>query len=229
MITRWIQRKGYERLLIFFNGWGMDGGIADFLQSNTTGEFDRDILLCYDYRTTGFPDGLPGDIAAYGGRMVVAWSLGVWAAQRTGLEKVDKALALNGTPWPVSTEKGIPPDIFRATLDNYDEESRLRFLRRMCGSTALFKRFMDFAPQRDAADQQEELDAILQEVTGDTVQPSPAWEYTHAVIGGRDMVFPAAAQERAWSGIQRKEMRGMPHFPFFEFNNWQEICKCMEA
>lgn len=229
MITRWIQRQGYDRLLIFFNGWGMDGGIAEHLQSSTPAGFGYDVLHCYDYRSTVLPADVLEAIAGYDERILVAWSLGVWAALQAGLEGIKRALAVNGTTTPVNREEGIPPDIFQATLDNYDEENRTRFMRRMCGSSALFEAFLDVAPLRTADDQKDELASILQNVVQGGTKSSPSWNYTHALIGGRDMIFPPKAQDLAWRGVQRERAGGMPHFPFFEFGNWPELCACMEV
>lgn len=229
MITRWTQRQGNDRLLIFFNGWGMDDGIAGYLQANTPEEFGHDVLHCYDYRSTVLPADVHEAIAGYHERTLVAWSLGVWAARQAGLEGIKRALAVNGTMTPVNREEGIPPDIFQATLDNYDEENRARFMRRMCGSSALFEAFLDVAPLRAADDQKDELASILQNVVQGGTGRSSSWSYTHALIGGRDMIFPPKAQELAWRGVQCERAGGMPHFPFFKFGNWPELCACMEG
>ena len=229
MINRWIQKKGHDHLLIFFNGWGMDGRIADFLQSNTPAGFASDVLLCYDYRSTALPADVLDAIARYGERTLVAWSLGVWAACEVGLEGIDRALAVNGTLKPVSSDEGIPPDIFRATLDNYDEENRNRFMRRMCGKADLFEQFLDIAPQRSADDQKEELASILQGVSCEKAATVSSWSYTHALISGRDKIFPVKAQKYAWRNLAPLVADEVPHFPFFTFSNWPEICACMEV
>ncbi len=228
MITDWIERKKRDRLLIFFNGWGMDNGITGFLRSNTPAGFDHDILHCYDYRSTVMPAEVLDDIARYSERTLVAWSLGVWAASRAGLKGIDRALALNGTLKPVSRDEGIAPELFQATLDNYDEENKQRFMRRMCGSAELFQRFLDHAPKRSARDQKDELALIQQSVLRKDKSAAPSWNYTHALIGRRDMIFPPSAQAHAWRGVAQKTVESMPHFPFFEFSNWQELCGCME-
>ena len=207
----------------------MDGGIAEYLQSNTPAGFVCDVLHCYDYRSTVLPADVLEAIAGYDERTLVAWSLGVWAACQAGLEGVGRALAVNGTMSPVNREEGIPPDIFQATLDSYDEENRTRFMRRMCGKTALFEAFLDVAPLRAADDQKDELASILQNVLQGGTRRSPSWSYTHALIGGRDMIFPPKAQDLAWRGVQCERVSGMPHFPFFEFGNWSELCACMEG
>lgn len=228
MITRWIHRKGHDRLLIFFNGWGMDDRVADFLQAGTPESFSRDVLLCYDYRSTVIPRDVLDRIAGYRERTLVAWSLGVWAACEAGLEGIDRALAINGTLTPVSREEGISPEIFRATLDNYTEKSRERFMRRMCGSSAFFERFLEIAPKRTVSDQKEELASILQNVMQAKSGVSRSWRYTHVFIGRRDTIFPAKAQEYAWRELEPLVAEDMPHFPFFAFSSWPEVCACME-
>ncbi len=228
MIVRWIQKKGHDSLLIFFNGWGMDSRIADYLQYRTPASFSRDVLLCYDYRSPVLPADVRAHIARYRDRNLVAWSLGVWAAHKSGLEGIERALAINGTLNPVSSDEGIPPDIFRATLDNYNEENKNRFMRRMCGSTPLFRRFLGVAPERCAPDQKEELASILQDVSREKAAVVSSWSYTHALVGGRDMIFPAKNQEYAWRNLGPLVVDEVPHFPFFTFSNWQEVCSCME-
>ncbi len=228
MKTRWIQRKGYDRLLIFFNGWGMDESIALYLQANTSGRFQSDVLLCYDYRSVDMPAGIPDILGDYAERTVVAWSLGVWAASCIALEGIDSALAINGTLKPISTGEGIQPDVFRATLDSYDEDSRIRFIRRMCGSAAELERFYAIAPQRSAHDQKAELGAIAGHVAAGRPSAMLEWSFTHALIGGCDLIFPPQAQEQAWSGTRRRMVKELPHFPFFAFNDWEKVCSCME-
>ncbi len=228
MKTRWIQQKGYDRLLIFFNGWGMDENIALYLQENTSGRFRHDVLMCYDYRSLGMPADLPAALKSYAERTVVAWSLGVWAACSAGIEGIGKALAINGTLSPISAGEGIPPEVFRATLESYDEDNRIRFMRRMCGGSAGLDRFYAIASRRSTADQQDELDAIAEQVDAGEPVAKPEWSFTHALIGRRDMIFPPEAQERAWSGITRRMVNSLPHFPFFAFDDWEELCSCME-
>ncbi len=228
LITRWIQRKGHDRLLLFFNGWGMDGGIAEYLQSNTPADFRYDVLLCYDYRSLLMPQDVLETIASYGERILVAWSLGVWAAQKAGLSGIGRALAINGTLNPISSEEGISPAIFSQTLGNYNEENRTRFIRRMCGSSSLFHRFMAVSPERNALDQKEELASIQQHVEEDTLQQPSSWSYTHALIGGRDMIFSPKAQKFAWRDLEYSISEDMPHFPFFSSTSWPEVCSCMD-
>jgi len=205
----------------------MDGGIAEYLQSNTPAGFGYDVLHCYDYNSLVISQDILDVIASYGERILVAWSLGVWAAQKAGLSGIGRALAINGTLNPISSEEGIAPAIFAQTLDNYNEENRTRFIRRMCGSASLFNRFMTVSPERTALDQKDELAAIQKHIDAEILPQSSSWSYTHALIGGRDMIFTPEAQKSAWRDLEYTVSEDMPHFPFFSSTSWPEVCSCM--
>jgi len=225
MITRWIRRKGNDRLLLFFNGWGMDGNTAASLDANTPPGFGRDVLLCYDYTVPGFPDGVADEIASYRERTLVAWSLGVRAAAEACLEGIDRAVAVNGTLTPISADRGIAPEIFRATLEGWSEPNRERFYRRICGGAEQLGRFRAMAPERSVEDQKAELAAIEERILQNPVTDA-SWQYTHAVIGGRDMIFPPAAQQAAWEGCERTVIADMQHVPFFILDSWEALAGC---
>ena len=226
MITRWIHRKGNSRVLLFFNGWGMDCAIARYLQSNTAGDFASDVLFCYDYTVPGIGAEVLDAIASYGERTLVAWSLGVWAAAEAGLDGIGRAIAINGTLSPVGEGKGIPADTFHATLEGWSEKGRERFTRRICGGGDNLERFQVMASVRDVKDQKAELAAIGERILADGCETAASWKYTHALIGGRDMIFPPAAQEIAWEGVARTVVPDMPHVPFFLLSGWEALQEC---
>jgi pimeloyl-[acyl-carrier protein] methyl ester esterase len=228
MKTLWLKKDGADDLVLFFNGWGMDGRIASYLLEESAGGVPGDFMACYDYRTLLFEPGFALLTEEYRSITVVAWSLGVWVARQVGLEKVRKAIAINGTINPVSDAEGIPPGAFHATLSSWSDENRHRFNRRMCGSDEVFDFFASISSGRETAEQLEELVRI-----GDVLQaagngPGCSWQYSHAIIGGRDLIFPALQQFNAWKGVPQTIISDMPHFPFFHFRNLQEVLACME-
>lgn len=102
MRIEWLNKKGSGRVIVFFHGWGMDAAGVSHLQ------MEDDVLMCYDYRSLDFD--FP-DLGHYRCIYVVAWSMGVWAADRviSRLEmKPERCVALNGTTRPVDDEYGIP-------------------------------------------------------------------------------------------------------------------------
>ncbi len=229
MKTVWLRKEGAEKLLLFFNGWGMDARLGTHLFSESLSEeFSCDLLLCYDYRSPVLATEVMVDLACYNDITIIAWSFGVWVAQHTALPPITRAIAINGTLYPVNAEKGIAPEVFLATLSGWSEESRQRFNRRMCGSSEALALFSTMLPDRTAADQKEEL-MLLKESVQAAGSTSAVWSYDHAIIGGRDLVFPAQQQYQAWKGVPQTVISDMPHFPFLHFRNLQEVLACLKT
>jgi len=229
MKTTWLRKEGAEELLLFFNGWGMDRRIGDHLLGESSSEgFDADVLLCYDYSTLEPEADVMEEANRYGRITIVAWSFGVWAAQQMVLPPIESAIAINGTLQPIDEQQGINHQVFQATLEGWSEKSRHRFNRRMCGTDEVLALFSGMAPERSADDQYEELARLQEHVLK---QPGSAgstlWRYDHAIIGGRDLVFPAQQQYQAWKGVPQTIIADMPHFPFFHFRNLQEVLACI--
>ncbi len=228
MKTTWLRKEGAEELLLFFNGWGMDRRIGDYLLAESLPDgFEADLLLCHDYRTLEPEAGVMREASRYGRITVVAWSFGVWVAQHVALPPIECAIAINGTQDPVNAERGISPQVFQATLATYTEKSRNRFNRRMCGSGEVHTLFSSMSPHRSAVDQLEELERLQEHFLTEGSTSGTAWRYNHAIIGGRDLVVPAEQQYRAWKGISQTVIADMPHFPFFHFRNLQEVLECI--
>jgi len=227
MKTEWLRKEGAEKLLLFFNGWGMDARLgAHLCRESLSEEFSHDLLLCYDYRTLALATEVMEVLACYKDITIIAWSFGVWVAQHTALPPITRAIAINGTLDPVNAEKGIAPEVFEATLSGWSEENRHRFNRRMCGSNEALSLFSTMFPDRTAADQKEEL-MHLKEYVQAAGTTTAAWSYDHAIIGGRDLVFPAQQQYQAWKGVPQTVISDMPHFPFFHFTTLQEVMACL--
>ena len=71
-----------------------------------------DVSVVYDYQTLEFEDLMAWEKIQNSTResFLIAWSMGVWAANRfaSGLE-FQKAVAINGTPFGIHKNFGIPP------------------------------------------------------------------------------------------------------------------------
>jgi biotin synthesis protein BioG len=223
MKAEWIVRNDSRDLLLFFNGWGMDRRVADWLVSAWPGD-ERDIAVLYDYRDLTLPAWLGEAMAEARSLDLVAWSLGVWAAANARLEKIDRAVAINGTPTPVDAERGIPPEIFAGTLEGWNDANRKRFERRMTGGIP--PEIVEASrSDRAAADQQAELRSIGEAVAGFPSGSSAPWKFSKALTGGRDLIFSAENQRRAWreAGVRVTEITAMPHFPFTHIAGWREL------
>lgn len=224
MKAEWIVRSGGGRLLLLFNGWGMDGRVAASLALSSSALAGRDIAVLYDYRDLSLPGWLAEAIAGAGSVELLAWSMGVWAAACAGLGKVDRSVALNGTLWPRDAERGIPPEVFTGTLESWDDGNRQRFERRMM--TGVPPELVESVrSQRSSAAQKAELQAIAEALSAGQPEPVPAWRYSKAIAGGRDQIFRAGNQRRAWqeAGVPVVEFPDMPHFPFAHPGVWEEL------
>jgi hypothetical protein len=189
-------KAGHRRLILIFGGWGMDEHLIDGFAPQ-----DADVMLCYDYRQLDFDVAW---VAEYEEITLWAWSMGVWAASQTftrpeyqALPLIEK-IAINGTPMPIDDEYGIPVAIFEATLAAMDPVSLRKFNRRMCGSSAVFGRFVKKIPHRPVDELKDEMEVIGQEVRR---LPLARLDWTKALIGERDLIFTLQNQVNAWQTL----------------------------
>lgn len=202
MKLEFISTRNNQRLLLIFTGWSTDGRLFENLTVN-----GYDIAVASDYTELSVPQ-----LDNYDEVVVIAWSLGVWAASCIVPQldlTVTLALAVNGTPMPVSDTKGIPVEIFRKTAEGLNSRSFEKFRRRMGGS---------WLP--DPACAIEELQSELFAILNSSVDVTKmTWD--RALIGKRDLIFPPANQIEAWSGTRtlltiNEEMTHTPE-------SWQQI------
>lgn len=127
MKTAWIRKSGARRVVVFFCGFACD---ADFLRESDFPD-GCDAVSVYDYTSLDFDL----DLSEYPEIGVAAWSFGVWAADLVSekLSRADARAAVCGSPYPVDAGRGIPPKIFDATLESFDERAKEKFYRRVCG------------------------------------------------------------------------------------------------
>ncbi len=227
--------------MLFFNGWGMDEHVVAHLECDD----DWDVLTACDYRDLSRTSEVFKTSEVWDEIVVICWSMGVWAYACVSAElKINPArvIAMNGTPQPIHAEFGIAPDVYQATLDQFDEAGREKFFKRMCGTSAMFERFNRQRPQRSLAEQAEELASIqtmqspnsppgrgegwvgcLRLPSTDThPQPLPGGELS-VLISRHDRIMPTANQRRYWDGRARCVLLDAPHYPFFLWKRWADI------
>lgn len=223
MRAEWIVHEGASGLLFFFNGWGMERRTADHLVSAWGAPEGADLVLLYDYSDLSLPDWLREAMHEADTIDIMAWSLGVWAASSAGLDRVDRAVAINGTLFPVDAERGIPPEIFRGTLEQWDDSARRRFERRMFAGVPP-PAAEAAASVRSSAEQKEELGSIEAAIASAQEGQQAIWRYSRVITGGRDLIFSPENQRRAWPEMTPVTLLDdMPHFPFFHLKGWREV------
>ena len=137
MKYKWLNKKNNKKLIIFFNGWGMDESIVKHLNPE-----DFDILMFYDYNNlkTDFDFNLLNN---YSKKNLIAWSMGVMVATCFSpslvLHLVDgTSTAINGTLKPIDPEFGIHPKIYDLTIKGFNEKGRKRFIDSMFSNLSSF-------------------------------------------------------------------------------------------
>lgn len=215
MKTKFIQKNNTDKVILFFNGWGMDEKVIEHIDSKG---FDVCVFQHYD-------KDFSVDIAAlssYNEIYLVAWSMGVWAAGKSLLNrglKIKKSIAINGTLNPVDDHFGIPVNVFQGTIKHFSEINKQKFDRRMLDSIFDVEKYKNIGIQRSIGSQLTELKAIFEQAKDSEID----FHFDKAVIGNRDLIFPTLNQIEFWEEKTAIKTIDSAHFPFFKFKSWSEI------
>lgn len=215
MRIEWLNKNGSDRVILFFNGWGMDTRAVAHLSIHC------DILVCYDYRN--IKEAVFPSLTEYREVYVIAWSMGVWAAANllpvVGIQP-ERLIGLNGTEHPVHDQWGIPVRIYQLTERGMNEEGREKFLNRMLVGTEELKLFVQNKSRRKLDEVCEELYQIRMQSTG--LQNTLNWDKIY--VSEKDIIFPVINQKEWWQN-RVEVIRSLPggHYPFYQFKSWEQI------
>ena len=193
-----LQNVSDNRLTLVFLGWGMDarclarmslprGGVVAFWNYADLSSFDAQLAQ--------------SGISIVGLHVdVVAWSMGVWAAesivQSHAWLRSGRLVAFCGSPRPVDDNFGIPSQTVLATAQNWSERSRTKFNLRMFGGKKALDLNADLLPDRDVDDQRNELLSIIRQSQSPTPEQPLVW--SEVFIGADDAIFPMDNLIRYW-------------------------------
>ena len=215
MQANFLHQDNNNKVILFFNGWGMDDAVIGHLDKTT---YDIFTFSHYD-DDFSFDESL---LKKYSEIYLVAWSMGVWMAAevlRNTNIIIKKAIAINGTLNPISDDCGIPVSIFEGTINNFSERNKRKFDRRMFASKEAFNKFENIGNNRDSESQLEELKRIYKNAVNTTID----FTFDKILIGKQDLIFPVNHQIKFWKGKAITTQLELPHFPFFNFNSWTSI------
>ena len=124
MKYKWLNINQNNKVIVFFNGWGMDESVVHHLEFS-----DYDILMFYDYNNldTNFDF---NSLDKYKNKSLIAWSMGVMVATLFN-QKYTSATAINGTLKPIDNKFGIPQRIYDLTIKGFNEKGAQRFIKSM--------------------------------------------------------------------------------------------------
>ena len=125
MKYKWINKSENKKLIVFFNGWGMDEKVVAHLNYS-----DFDVLMFYDYLNTENSD---FDFSKYDYKVLITWSMGVYVCNifYDKLKDFNKIIAINGTQKPIDDNYGIPVIVYNLTVENFNEFSSLKFMKKI--------------------------------------------------------------------------------------------------
>ncbi len=204
MKYKWLNKEANEKVIIFFNGWGMDESVVKHLDCE-----DFDVLMFYDYNTLD-TDFEFEELTRYKNRYLVSWSMGVCrGAECNKLGLLTSSTAINGTLKPIDNEYGIPERIYDLTLRNFSPAGAQKFIKNMFSSPVNLPKNL-----RDFENQKSEL-AALKNYSSDS-----DFRYDRVIISSEDKIIPTKNQVKFWN-IEPNIKGG--HCPFFEYKSWSEL------
>ena len=178
--------------------------------------------MCHDYVDVCLQQTLLDSINGYQEVSLIAWSMGVWVGQclfSDMPQRLERKIAVNGTLCPIHDNFGISPETFSATLEHFNETTRLKFYRRMCRKTEILECFLANQPQRDLDNQREELESLLE--NADCRADSESI-YTDIVVADKDFIVPTENQLQYWHKNRVHLVDGY-HFLFYDWKSWDEM------
>ncbi|MBQ7764812.1 DUF452 family protein [bacterium] len=207
MKFKWLYKNNNSKIILFFNGWGMDDGVVKHLNPE-----DYDVLMFYDYSTLDTDFNFES-LNIYLEKNLIAWSMGVMigsclASSLALSHREGKKVAINGTLKPIDAKFGIHPKIYDLTIKGFDEKGREKFI------SSMFDKKFEINCQREISEQLSELIALK------NYQADESFKYNKILISDNDKIIPTKSQVAFWG--KEPNLKG-GHCPFFNFTKWSEL------
>ena len=219
----WLNKKNNDNLIVFFCGWSFDYKPFESLDFG-----ENDILVVFDYTNI---EAFDIDLSEYQNKQLISWSMGVYVAcfLRNYLPDFDLKIAINGTPFPIDNEYGIPQKTFDLTLKYVDTGLKGKFQQNLFKNLSDFELYLENPVQRSIENRANELVSLNSFINGREVSYSKF--YDCAMISDADKIIPTRNQIRCWEKLDVPYVvLDNGHFPFFGFKSWKEIIdKCNQT
>ena len=207
MKFEWLNKKNNKNIIVFFSGWGSG---PDSIKLQTS---EYDVLYIYDYRSF---ERLDIDFSIYEKKYLIAWSMGVFVCNfyYDKFKNFDKFIAVNGTQNPINDDFGIPVIVYDLTINNFNELSCAKFIKKMSVSLNT-----DDYCTRSIEELKQELISIKQ------LKPENFLTFNKAIISLKDRIIPSKNQINWWrsQNVQTKEIENAQHYIFDLYKNWSDL------
>lgn len=207
MRYKWLNKNNNDKLIVFFNGWGMDDKVISHLDCE-----DFDVLAFCDYETFEIPN---FDFSTYSKKYLIAWSMGVFVCNYfyEAFCNFDKYIAINGTQKPIDDEFGISKKIYDLTVNNFNELSCAKFMKKISSSVDL-----NSYKSRSNEELKNELTSIRD------LKVKNYFNFDESIVSDKDRIIPTQNQINFWNkqGVTVKSEIGA-HYIFDKYKNWRDF------
>lgn len=199
----WLKKEQNPDLLVYVLGWAATPNAVCHI--DTPG---CDVLAFYNYLELQEP---PADLfTGYRRVYLFAWSFGVWVSEQYFRHlPLHKAIALNGTPFPVDERYGMRLRVVLRTMQALARSGG----ENAFAATADGSRYMPTGPWQEPTievkiDELNHLAGASRESSSEHI----AW--TRAYIADRDEIFPPARMRSYWATRGLGTEFSSYHYPF---------------
>ena len=216
MQSHWLNKQNNNKLIIFFTGWSFDYKPFEFLNCE-----DFDVLIIYDYNDLELPQ-----IPEYKEYFLISWSMGVYTSYllKDKLPKFTKKIAINGTPFPVNDEYGIPLKPFILTLRHAKTGLEGKFYQNIFNSENEYTQYTKTQVERTIENRVSELNTLYSKIKSTEISYQNYFDT--AIISNNDKIIPTKNQMNFWKGKADIKTVESGHFLYYNFTSWNEIlCK----
>lgn len=205
MQETWLNRQaGNRSLVLYVLGWASTPNAVCHIPLPP----GFDALAVYDYNEIA--PLAPERFAAYDRINLFAWSFGVWVAEQIAAElPLHRAVALNGTPYPVDDRWGMRLRVVLRTMQGLARVGMNPFNEKAYGGV----RYIPEGPYADRP-----IEAKIDELTHlaelSKAHSEARLHWDVAYIGTKDEIFPPDKMRAYWHSVGLGTEFESYHYPF---------------
>ena len=149
--------------------------------------------------------------------------MGVFAAYllEDELKDFDQKIAINGTPFPVDDEFGIPKKPFLLTLRHAKTGLEGKFYQNIFEKKEEFEQYSKTPVSRSIENRVEELKSLYEKIKSTKFDYEKFYDFS--LISTHDKIIPTKNQINFWQNCAPYKILESGHFPFYNFKSWDEI------
>jgi len=213
-----LNKQNNTKLIVFFAGWSFDEKPFLFLDCS-----EADVLFVCDYNKISTLD--EKLFKKYTKKFLISWSMGVFTAYllKNNFKNFDRKIAVNGTPFPVHDDFGIPQKPFLLTLRHAKTGLEGKFYQNIFEKEAEFERYSKTPVTRSIDNRVDELKSLYEKIKSENFDYENFYDF--ALISAHDKIIPTKNQINFWQNHAPFKILESGHFPFYNFKSWDEIIK----